>query len=65
MPQGDGGRIQEVGQLGAGAAPVAGSLHAGSRCCGAAPQRAMLWLLKVLLTCGVLSTFRRHPLALE
>ena len=55
MPQGDGGRVQEVGQLRAGAAPVAGALSARSRCRGAAPQRAMLLLLLLLkvllLTC--------------
>ena len=54
VPQGDRGRVQEVRQLGAGAAPVAGSLRARSRRRGAAPQQAMLLLLlllKLLLTC--------------
>ena len=49
VPQRDGGRVQEVSQLGAGATPVAGALRARSRRRGAAPQRAVLLLLLLLL----------------
>ncbi len=59
MPQGDGGRVQEVGQLGAGAAPVADALRARSRRRGAAPQRAVLLLLLLLKV--LLLTCLAHP----